>query len=172
VTAGRRVQILHADTAALDMARRDELVHHLLCHVDGHSKPDSNIAAVRRYDGGVDTDQLALQIDQAYAGVARVDSRIGLNEIFITLLDEARAANDSVKTANAVQKAGVDIVRRAVQVPARQIAQNAGEDGSLVVGKLLENGNYNWGFNAATGGYQDLVEAGVIDPAKVVRTAL
>ncbi|WP_050421172.1 chaperonin GroEL [Bradyrhizobium tropiciagri] len=81
-------------------------------------------------------------------------------------------ALDSVKTTNADQKAGVDIVRRAIQVPARQIVQNAGEDGSLVVGKLLENASYNWGFNAATGEYQDLVKAGVIDPAKVVRTAL
>ncbi|MFN5666299.1 TCP-1/cpn60 chaperonin family protein, partial [Bradyrhizobium sp.] len=67
---------------------------------------------------------------------------------------------------------GVDIVRRAIQVPARQIIQNAGEDGSLVVGKLLESSSYSWGFNAATGEYQDLVKAGVIDPAKVVRTAL
>lgn len=88
-----------------------------------------------------------------------------------TLL-RALKALDSVKTANADQKAGVDIVRRAIQVPARQIVQNAGEDGSLVVGKLLENSSYNWGFNAATGEYQDLVKAGVIDPAKVVRTAL
>jgi chaperonin GroEL len=84
----------------------------------------------------------------------------------------ALKALDRVKTANADQKAGVDIVRRAIQVPARQIVQNAGEDGSLIVGKLLENGDYNWGFNAATGEYQDLVKAGVIDPAKVVRTAL
>jgi chaperonin GroEL len=84
----------------------------------------------------------------------------------------ALKALDGVKTANADQKAGVDIVRRAIQVPARQIVQNAGEDGSLVVGKLLENSSYNWGFNAATGEYQDLVKAGVIDPAKVVRTAL
>jgi chaperonin GroEL len=84
----------------------------------------------------------------------------------------ALKALDSVKTVNADQKAGVDIVRRAIQVPARQIVQNAGEDGSLVVGKLLENASYNWGFNAATGEYQDLVKAGVIDPAKVVRTAL
>jgi len=84
----------------------------------------------------------------------------------------ALKALDDVKTVNADQKAGVDIVRRAIQVPARQIVQNAGEDGSLVVGKLLENGDYNWGFNAATGEYQDLVKAGVIDPAKVVRTAL
>jgi chaperonin GroEL len=84
----------------------------------------------------------------------------------------ALKALDSVKTANLDQKAGVDIVRRAIQVPARQIVQNAGEDGSLIVGKLLENSSYNWGFNAATGEYQDLVKAGVIDPAKVVRTAL
>ena len=79
---------------------------------------------------------------------------------------------DGVKTANADQKAGVDIIRRAIQVPVRQIVQNAGEDGSLVVGKLLEKDTYSWGFNAATGEYQDLVQAGVIDPAKVVRTAL
>jgi chaperonin GroEL len=84
----------------------------------------------------------------------------------------ALKAIDGIKTANADQKAGVEIVRRAIQVPARQIVQNAGEDGSLVVGKLLENSSYNWGFNAATGEYQDLVKAGVIDPAKVVRTAL
>ncbi|CCD93180.1 60 kDa chaperonin (Protein Cpn60) (groEL protein) [Bradyrhizobium sp. ORS 375] len=79
---------------------------------------------------------------------------------------------DGIKTANADQKAGVEIVRRAIQVPVRQIVQNAGDDGSLVVGKLLEKDTYSWGFNAATGEYQDLVQAGVIDPAKVVRTAL
>ena len=84
----------------------------------------------------------------------------------------ALKALDGVKVHNADQKAGVDIVRRAIQVPARQIVQNAGEDGSLVVGKLLESNDYNWGFNAATGEYQDLVKVGVIDPAKVVRTAL
>jgi chaperonin GroEL len=77
-----------------------------------------------------------------------------------------------IRTANDDQKAGVDIVRRAIQTPARQIVANAGEDGSLVVGKLMENDTYNWGFNAATGEYQDLVKAGVIDPAKVVRMAL
>lgn len=76
----------------------------------------------------------------------------------------------SLTPSNPDQKAGVDIVRRAIQVPARQIVQNAGEDGSLVVGKLLENDKYTWGFNAATGEYQDLVGAGVTDPAKVVRS--
>jgi chaperonin GroEL len=84
----------------------------------------------------------------------------------------ALKALDAVKPTHPDQKAGVDIVRRAIQVPARQIVQNAGEDGSLIVGKLLENSEYSWGFNAATGEYQDLVSAGVIDPAKVVRTAL
>src|SRR4051812_16410326 len=79
---------------------------------------------------------------------------------------------EGIRPDNSDQKAGVDIVRRAIQVPARQIVQNAGEDGSIVVGKLLENDRYPWGFNAATGEYQDLVGAGVIDPAKVVRTAL
>jgi chaperonin GroEL len=84
----------------------------------------------------------------------------------------ALKALDGVKPANDDQKAGVDIVRRAIQVPARQIAINAGQDGSLIVGKLLEKEDYSWGYNAATGTYQDLVAAGVIDPAKVVRTAL
>jgi chaperonin GroEL len=79
---------------------------------------------------------------------------------------------DRVRTANDDQRAGVEIVRRAIQVPARQIAANAGEDGSLIVGRLLERHEYAWGYNAATGEYQDLVAAGVIDPAKVVRTAL
>ncbi|MBY0393315.1 MAG: chaperonin GroEL, partial [Novosphingobium sp.] len=62
--------------------------------------------------------------------------------------------------------------RRALRAPTRQIADNAGEDGSYIVGKLLESEDYAWGFNAATGAYEDLVKAGVIDPAKVVRTAL
>jgi chaperonin GroEL len=81
-------------------------------------------------------------------------------------------ALEKVSHANADQKAGVEIVRRALQVPARLIVQNAGDDGSVVVGKLLEKTDYNWGYNAATGEYQDLVKAGIIDPAKVVRTAL
>ncbi|HEU4548946.1 MAG TPA: chaperonin GroEL [Rhizomicrobium sp.] len=84
----------------------------------------------------------------------------------------ALKALETVQPANADQKAGVEIVRRAIQSPARQIAQNAGDDGSVVVGKLLEKTDYNWGYNAATGEYQDLVKAGIIDPAKVVRAAL
>ena len=89
----------------------------------------------------------------------------------VALLRAVRAL-ESVKPENDDQKAGVDIVRRAIQVPARQIIQNAGEDASYIVGKLLEKNEYPWGWNAATGEFQNLVAAGVIDPAKVVRTAL
>ena len=84
----------------------------------------------------------------------------------------ALKALDGLEAANDDQQSGIDIVRRALRVPARQIAENAGEDGAYIVGKLLEGGDYNHGFNAATGEYEDLVESGVIDPAKVVRTAL
>ncbi|MEQ8349555.1 MAG: chaperonin GroEL [Sneathiellaceae bacterium] len=79
---------------------------------------------------------------------------------------------DRLKAANDDQKAGIDIVRRALRVPVRQIAQNAGIDGAVVVGKLLESGDPNWGFNAQDGVYGDLFQAGIIDPTKVVRTAL
>jgi chaperonin GroEL len=79
---------------------------------------------------------------------------------------------DQVKTANEDQKVGVNIVRRAVQAPARQIAENSGEDGAVVVGKIVDKDDYAFGFNAATGEYGNLVKQGVIDPAKVVRTAL
>jgi chaperonin GroEL len=89
----------------------------------------------------------------------------------IALLRSLKAL-DSLKAANDDQQSGIDIVRRALRAPARQIAENAGEDGAWIVGKLLESEDYSWGFNAATGEYQDLVKAGVIDPAKVVRTAL
>ncbi|MBX9664539.1 chaperonin GroEL [Novosphingobium sp.] len=89
----------------------------------------------------------------------------------IALLRATQKLND-LKPANDDQQSGIDIVRRALRAPTRQIADNAGEDGSYIVGKLLESTDYNWGFNAATGTYEDLVKAGVIDPAKVVRTAL
>jgi chaperonin GroEL len=82
----------------------------------------------------------------------------------------AIAAVDKVK-AEGDQRVGVNIVRRALEEPARQIASNAGEEGSVVVKQLLAS-NGNSGFNAATGKYEDLVKAGVIDPAKVTKTAL
>ena len=79
---------------------------------------------------------------------------------------------DGLKLTNDDQKIGINIVRRALQAPARQIAENAGEDGAVVAGKILDSSDYAFGYNAQTGEYGDLVEQGVIDPAKVVRTAL
>ena len=89
-----------------------------------------------------------------------------------TALLYATRAIDKVRCENGDQKHGVEIVRRALQAPVRQIAENAGLDGAVVAGKLLESKDTNWGFNAQTEEYTDLVKAGVIDPAKVVRVAL
>src|SRR6202048_3124465 len=77
-----------------------------------------------------------------------------------------------LKNENADQRHGIEIVKRAVQWPARQIAINSGEDGSLVVGKIMDKDNYAYGFDAQTGEYGDLVAKGIIDPTKVVRAAL
>ncbi|SCX90303.1 chaperonin GroEL [Microvirga guangxiensis] len=84
----------------------------------------------------------------------------------------ALKALDGVKPVNDDQKTGVEIVRRALQAPARQIALNAGEDGSVIVGKVAEAKEYSAGWNAQTGEYGDLYKFGIIDPAKVVRVAL
>ena len=84
----------------------------------------------------------------------------------------AGASLEKMKVDHEEQKAGVDIVRRALQAPLRQIAQNAGADGSIVVGKVLETKEYNFGFDASTDTYSDLIKSGIIDPAKVVRAAL
>ncbi len=77
-----------------------------------------------------------------------------------------------LRTANDDQKTGIEIVRRAIQAPARQIAINAGEDGSVVVGRVLEKDDYALGYDAQTGEYVDMFAKGIIDPAKVVRAAL
>src|SRR3954451_18830259 len=77
-----------------------------------------------------------------------------------------------LRTKNDDQKTGVEIVRKALSWPARQIAINAGEDGSVIIGKILENKSYNHGFDSQTGEYGDLVKKGIIDPTKVVRSAL
>jgi chaperonin GroEL len=79
---------------------------------------------------------------------------------------------DGLKGDNADQDAGIAIVRRALQAPIRQIAENAGVEGSIVVGKVLESKVANYGFDAQKEEYVDLIAAGIIDPAKVVRTAL
>jgi chaperonin GroEL len=79
---------------------------------------------------------------------------------------------DGFKGDNADQDAGIAIVRRALQAPIRQIAENSGVEGSIVVGKVMENPSATFGFNAQTEEYVDMIAAGIIDPAKVVRTAL
>ena len=77
-----------------------------------------------------------------------------------------------IKPENEDQKYGIEIVRKAVQTPLRQIAENAGEDGAVIAGKVLDNGDYNYGFDAQTAEFKDMVAAGIIDPTKVVRVAL
>jgi len=77
-----------------------------------------------------------------------------------------------IRTQNDDQKTGVDIVRKALSAPARQIAENAGVEGSIVVGKILEKDQYAYGFDAQSGEYVNMLTAGIIDPAKVVRQAL
>ena len=77
-----------------------------------------------------------------------------------------------LKGDNDDQRFGIEIVRKALQSPLRQIAENAGEDGAVIAGKVLENSAYAWGFDAQNGEYKDLVKSGIIDPTKVVRTAL
>ncbi|MEJ5022431.1 chaperonin GroEL [Ochrobactrum vermis] len=82
------------------------------------------------------------------------------------------SAQIAAKGANPDQEAGINIVRRALQAPARQITTNAGEEASVIVGKILENGSDTYGYNTANGEFGDLIKAGVVDPVKVVRTAL
>ncbi len=89
----------------------------------------------------------------------------------VALLYAVRAL-DKLKGENADQDVGINIIRKALQAPVRQIVENSGVDGSLVVGKLLEQKNVNYGFDAQKEEYCDMIKAGIIDPAKVVRTAL
>ncbi|MBQ8436807.1 MAG: chaperonin GroEL [Alphaproteobacteria bacterium] len=81
-------------------------------------------------------------------------------------------ALDKLSPVNQDQKVGIDIIRKACEAPIRQIAENAGVDGAVVAGKLLESTDSNYGYNAQIGEYTDMVKAGIIDPTKVVRTAL
>ena len=81
------------------------------------------------------------------------------------ILSKLKADNDD-------QRVGIEIIRKAIQVPLRQIAMNAGEDGAVISGKTLEKDDYNWGYDAQSGEFKDLVKAGIIDPTKVVRSAL
>jgi chaperonin GroEL len=84
----------------------------------------------------------------------------------------AIAALNGIKVENSDQQTGVEIVRKAIQMPARQIIDNSGADGAVIVGKLIENPSYSYGYNAQTDEYGDLIKLGIVDPTKVVRTAL
>jgi chaperonin GroEL len=84
----------------------------------------------------------------------------------------AKGAVSKLKSENADEQAGINIVLKALEAPIRQIVENAGVEGSIVVGKILENKSQTFGFNAQTEQYVDMIEAGIVDPAKVVRTAL
>jgi chaperonin GroEL (HSP60 family) len=88
-----------------------------------------------------------------------------ISPYFVTNADKMRVKNDD-------QKTGVEIVRKALSYPARQIAINAGEDGSVIVGKILEKDQYSYGFDSQTGEYVNLISKGIIDPTKVVRVAI
>ena len=87
-------------------------------------------------------------------------------------LVRAVAALDKLTGANTDQNVGIDIVRRALVAPCAQIAENAGVSGEIVVGKVMESKDYNFGYNAQTGEYVDMMKSGIIDPAKVVKTAI
>jgi chaperonin GroEL len=84
----------------------------------------------------------------------------------------AKAAVSKLKSENSDEQAGISIVLKALEAPIRQIAENSGAEGSIVVGKVSENKSQTYGFNAQTEEYVDMIEAGIVDPAKVVRTAL
>jgi chaperonin GroEL len=84
----------------------------------------------------------------------------------------AKAAVSKLKSENSDEQAGISIVLKALEAPIRQIAENSGAEGSIVVGKVSEHKSQTWGFNAQTEEYVDMIEAGIVDPAKVVRTAL
>ncbi len=103
-------------------------------------------------------------------------TRAAVEEGFVpgggTALLYASKALDNLKPKNDIQRMGIDIVRRALQAPIRQITENAGVDGSVVVGKLLDNNDPNWGYDAQNDTYCNLIDAGIIDPTKVVRIAL
>jgi chaperonin GroEL len=87
-------------------------------------------------------------------------------------LVRAVSALADIHGANADQDVGIDIIRRAIIAPCSQIAENAGKSGEIVVGKVMESNEYNFGYNAQTDEYVDMMASGIIDPAKVVKTAL
>ncbi|GAA4481906.1 chaperonin GroEL [Gluconacetobacter asukensis] len=105
-------------------------------------------------------------------GSTEVEVKERKDRVDDALLARASTALSHLEFHNADQRVGAEIIRKALQAPLRQIAHNAGEDGAVIAGKVLEVSDYNYGFDAQIGDYKDLVAAGIIDPTKVVRTAL
>lgn len=103
-------------------------------------------------------------------------TRAGVEEGIVpgggTALLRSTAALANLKSEDIDEQTGINIIRRALEAPVRQIAENAGVDGAVVVSKITENKNTSFGFNAATGKFEDLIESGIVDPTKVVRSAL
>ena len=126
-------------------------------------------AVLRRWQAPV---RFQLEFGDAVPAATRAAVEEGILPGGGIALLRALKALASVKPANDDQKTGVEIVRKAIQAPARQIALNAGEDGSIIVGKILEKDQYSFGFDAQSGEYVDMLKKGIIDPTKVVRTAI
>ncbi len=111
------------------------------------------------------------RVDDAYHAT-RAAKEEGIISGGGTALLYASKALEGLKGDNAEQQAGIDIIRRAIQAPIRQIVENAGKEGSIIVGKLLEQKDTNYGYDAQSDSYCDMVKSGIIDPVKVVRSAL
>ncbi len=165
---------------------------------DIHARADSIRGAIERSDSEYDMEKLQERLAKLAGGVAvikvggssetevkerkdRIEdalhaTRAAVDEGIVpgggTALLYAAKSLDGINPANEDQARGIDIVRRALQAPLRQIVQNAGIDGAVVAGTLIDRGDETIGFNAQTEAYENLVEAGVIDPTKVVRSAL
>ena len=126
------------------------------------------LAAERRERGAVDAELAGIFAEILLHHVHREGIVPGGG---VALLYAAKAL-DGLTPENNDQKVGIDIVKRALQSPVRQVAENAGTEGSVVVGKLLDSNDLNRGYDAQSGEYVDMVKAGIIDPTKVVRLAL
>ena len=112
------------------------------------------------------------EVRQRVSGFSIVEVEIQKGFQFGVALLYSIKALDKLTPANNDQKVGIDIIRKAIQAPLRQIADNAGVDGAVVAGKLLEQNDTNYGYNAQNDEYTDMIKAGIVDPTKVVRTAL
>merc|ERR550525_992341 len=184
-----KITISKEDTLMLEGAGSDEMVEQRCEQIR-----DAIEASTSTYE----KDKLKERLAKLSAGVAVIkvggSSEVVVNEKKDRITDALNATRAAVEegvvpgggcallyaskiledlpVGNQDQKVGVEIVRKALQMPAKTIVRNAGDEGSVVCGKLLEQTNPNYGYDSAMGEFKDLLEAGIIDPVKVVRTAL